>query len=70
MNCPICHEKNVSAGHILGHSAKGVPKTLSQAERDRKADRLAIVRLKRWPAEKRKEGLLKKWMSKGKAAHV
>lgn len=44
MNCPICHEKNVTAGHILGHAGKGIPKTLSKAERNRKADRLAEVR--------------------------
>ena len=44
MKCPICKEKNVTAGHILGHSGKGIPKTLSKAERARMAARLTARR--------------------------
>ena len=44
MKCPICQEKNVTAGHILGHAGAGVPKKLSQAERKRMAGRLDEVR--------------------------
>ena len=44
MNCPICKAKNITAGHILGHAAKGVPKNITKAERHRRADRLDAVR--------------------------
>ena len=34
----------------LGRMAKGKRKTLSKAERKRRAERLAIARQKRWPS--------------------
>jgi len=42
--CPICKAKNVTVAHVLGHAGRGVPKTLSQAERKRMAQRLATRR--------------------------
>lgn len=42
------------AAQALGRLAKGVPKTISQAERRRRAERLALARQSRWPEDKRK----------------
>ena len=36
------------AAQQLGRLAKGKAKTLSKAERKRRAERLAVARLKRW----------------------
>lgn len=38
----------------LGKLGKGKPKTLTQAERRRRAERLAAARLKRWEPKKEK----------------
>ncbi len=54
MNCPICHEKKVTVGHILGHGGTGKPKTLPKAARKRLSERMAFARQNRWPAEKKK----------------
>jgi len=40
------------AAQSLGRRAKGVPKTYSAAERERRKQRLALVRVKRWPKKK------------------
>jgi len=37
------------AAQQLGRLAKGVPKTLTKAERARRAKSLAVARAKRWP---------------------
>jgi hypothetical protein len=39
------------AAQALGRLAKGVPKTFTKAERERRRLRLAAVRAKRWPAK-------------------
>jgi len=44
------------AAQELGRLAKGKPKTLSQAERKRRADRLAEARKKRWPRKANASG--------------
>lgn len=40
-------QKN-KAAQELGRMGKGKPKTLTDAERKRRAERLALARLKRW----------------------
>lgn len=39
------------AAQQIGRLAKGVPKTLTKAERARRAKSLAVARAKRWPAK-------------------
>lgn len=39
------------AAQALGRLGKGVPKTITLAERKRRAERLAAVRVKRWPVK-------------------
>ena len=39
------------AAQELGRLAKGKPKTLTKAERKRRAERLAEARKKRWPVK-------------------
>jgi len=39
------------AAQELGRLGKGKPKTLSKAERKRRAERLAEARKKRWPGK-------------------
>lgn len=44
------------AAQQLGKLAKGKPKTLTSAERKRRAKSLALARAKRWPNKSNKEG--------------
>lgn len=56
MNCPHC-QKLISDSEIaayIGSKSKGVKKSFSKAERERRRKRLAEVRSKRWPKKKRK----------------
>ena len=48
MNCPHCNQE-INPGALLGSMAKGKGKTLTQAEKGNRADRLAEARKKRWP---------------------
>ena len=43
------------AASELGKMAAGKPKDFSAAERDRRGERLAAARKKRWPAKKRRK---------------
>ena len=40
MNCPICKAKNVTAAHILGHGGKGKKKTISEADKQGRKERM------------------------------
>jgi len=42
--CPVCHQKNVTPAHLMGHMTKGVPKTISKADAKHRAERLAANR--------------------------
>jgi hypothetical protein len=43
MNCPICKAKNVTAAHITGHGGKGKSKTISDADRQGRKERMAAL---------------------------
>jgi hypothetical protein len=45
--CEICGMNK--AASALGKLAKGIPKRFSQAEIERRKQRLALARAKRWP---------------------
>ena len=47
MNCPICKAKNVTAAHVVGHGGKGKPKTISEADRLGRSERMKAVNAKR-----------------------
>jgi hypothetical protein len=47
--CAACRAAISSAASALGKLGKGKSKTLSQAERARRAFRFKIARLNRWP---------------------
>jgi len=47
MNCPICKAKNVTAAHILGHGGKGKAKTISDADRLGRSERMKALNAKR-----------------------
>lgn len=47
MNCPICKAKNVTAAHILGHGGKGKAKTISEADRQGRTERMNALNAKR-----------------------
>ncbi len=44
------------AAQQLGRLAKGKPKTLTKAERNRRAMSLAVARAKRWPSKSNPTG--------------
>jgi len=44
-----------NAAQQLGRMAKGKPKTLTKAERKRRARSLAVARAKRWPCKSNAE---------------
>ncbi len=43
MNCPICKAKNVTAAHILGHGGKGKSKTISEADKLGRSERMKAL---------------------------
>jgi hypothetical protein len=47
MNCPICKAKNVTAAHILGHGGKGKAKTISEADRQARKERMNALNAQR-----------------------
>ena len=55
------------AAQQLGRLAKGVPKTLTKAERARRAKSLAVARAKRWPRKSNAELTGSKQPEKGTA---
>jgi len=54
LTCPICGKAGITPAHILGHSCKGSPKTLSKAERARRSERMSVARAARWPKKEAK----------------
>jgi hypothetical protein len=48
MKCPHCGKK-LNLGELMNAGGKGTPKTISKAERKRRADSLSAARAKRWP---------------------
>ena len=49
MKCPVCGKDNATPAHILGHGGKGVPKTITKADRAARAARMAAAQKMRWP---------------------
>lgn len=47
MTCPICKAKNVTAAHITGHGGKGKAKTISEADRLGRSERMKALNAKR-----------------------
>lgn len=54
MTCPTCGQRNVTAGHILGHGGAGKPKNVLPEERQRRREfmeRLNSTRAERLAAK-------------------
>lgn len=47
MNCHICKAKNVTAAHITGHGGKGKAKTITEADRLGRSERMKALNAKR-----------------------
>jgi hypothetical protein len=43
MTCPECGKKNVTAAHILGHAGKGKKKTISEADKQGRKERMRAL---------------------------
>lgn len=51
MNCPKCGY-SINPGKELARMGAGKPRVLSEAEKQRRRDKLNAARLKRWPVKK------------------